>query len=86
MDDVDMRDQKWDGYSNGKTIPSLQAYPQKITRKNGRHLFCEGFPKEKGKKFFLEFLHSIFLFFFLFSLPFFSICFYKKWRAFIGEC
>ena len=30
---------KWDGYSYGKTIPSLQAYPQKITSKNGRGFF-----------------------------------------------
>ena len=77
---------KWDGYSYGKTIPSLQAYPQKITSKNGRgFFFVMGFLKRREIHFFqnflgifLEFLHSIFLFFFLFSSPFFLISFYRN--------
>ena len=57
MDDVYMREKrKWDGYSYGKTIPSLQAYPQKITSKNGRgFFFVMGFLKRRERKKILEF-------------------------------
>ena len=54
MDDVYLEEKrKWNEYSYGKTIPSLQAYPQKIASKNGRGFwFCDGSPKERRNKFF----------------------------------
>ena len=78
---------KWDGYSYGKTIPSLQAYPQKITSKNGRgFFFCDGFPKEKGNTFFSEFSRDFsrisplyFSIFLPIFFPFFSHIFLQKW-------
>ena len=87
MDDVYMGEKrKWDEYSYGKTIPSLQAYPQKIASKNGRgFLFCDGFPKEKRNKFFQNFLVIFLVSPLYFSIllpifsPFFLIFFYKKW-------
>ena len=95
MDDVYMREKrKWDGYSYGKTIPSLQAYPQKITSKNGRgFFFCDGFPKEKGNTFFSEFSRDFsrisplyFSIFLPIFFPFFSHIFLQKWGVFIGKC
>ena len=52
MDDVYMREKrKWDGYGYRKTIPSLQAYPQKITSKMEEAFFLVmGFLKRGERK------------------------------------
>ena len=59
MDDVYMREKrKWDGYSYRKTIPSLQAYPQKITSKMEEAFFfflVMGFLKRGERKIFRNF-------------------------------
>ena len=65
---------KWDGYSYGKTIPSLQSYSQKITSKMGKVFFGDGFPKQRGKKYFQNFL-GIFPLYFSIFLPIFSYFF-----------
>ena len=66
MDDVYLEEKrKWNEYSYGKTIPSLQAYPQKIASKNGI-----GFLFLVSPLYFSIFLP-------IFS-PFFLIFFYKK--------